>query len=119
MPATTACSSHEPAGHPGKPGFHTPHLSRQGRYQGVRDNLRVKEVRLDCDPTRRWIICHNRVKADRNQARRAQQLAAIEAERERIAAERAADINKAKARAAKNGKQRAPKPSDAPHRKAE
>lgn len=30
-------------------------LSRQGRYQSVRDNLRVKEVRLDGAPGRRWV----------------------------------------------------------------
>jgi hypothetical protein len=29
-------------------------LARQGRYQHVRDNLRVKEVRLGSDPGRRW-----------------------------------------------------------------
>ena len=38
----------------------TPHaaeaLSRQGRYQQVRDNLRVKEVRLDATPGIRWIL---------------------------------------------------------------
>ena len=34
-------------------------LSRQGRYQSVRDNLRVKEVKLDSTPGIRWIICHN------------------------------------------------------------
>jgi hypothetical protein len=28
------------------------------RYQAVRDNLRVKEVRLDRTPDRRWIVCH-------------------------------------------------------------
>jgi len=33
-------------------------LSRQGRYQQVRDNLRVKEVRLD-GTDQRWVICHN------------------------------------------------------------
>ena len=34
-------------------------LARQGRYQRVRDNLRVKEVRLDATPAKRWIVCHN------------------------------------------------------------
>jgi transposase len=94
-------------------------LSRQGRYQHIRDNLRVKEVRLDGDPGRRWIICHNPIEAERDQTRRAQQLTAIEAELARIAAARTADLNKARAQAAKDGKQRTPKPSDAPHRKAE
>ncbi|GAA2274423.1 hypothetical protein GCM10010430_70560 [Kitasatospora cystarginea] len=36
-------------------------LARQGRYQQVRDNLRVKEVHLDSDPGRRWIICRRSV----------------------------------------------------------
>ena len=40
-------------------------LSRQGRYSSVRDNLRVKEVRLDGAPGRRWIICHNPDEAER------------------------------------------------------
>ncbi len=35
-------------------------LSRQGRYQQVRDNLRVKEVRIDSTPGIRWgTIRHN------------------------------------------------------------
>ena len=33
--------------------------SRQGRYQQVKDNLRVKEVRIDTHPTSGSIICHN------------------------------------------------------------
>jgi len=34
-------------------------LSRQGRYQSVRDNLRVKEVRLgQGDGARRFVLCH-------------------------------------------------------------
>jgi hypothetical protein len=41
----------------------TPHveevLARQGRYREVRDNLRVKEVRLDSAPDLRWVLCHN------------------------------------------------------------
>ncbi|MFC5820663.1 IS1634 family transposase [Nonomuraea harbinensis] len=48
-------------------------LSRQGRYQEVRDNLRVKEVKLGSDPGRRWIICHNPIEAERDRIRRAQQ----------------------------------------------
>jgi transposase len=96
-------------------------LARQGRYQQVRDNLRVKEVRLDpgVDPVpgRRWIICHNPVEADRDAARRDQQLAAIAAELERIAAARAADARKAVAKAARTG--RPATVSDTVHRKAE
>jgi transposase len=86
-------------------------LSRQGRYQDVRDNLRVKEVRLDSDPGRRWIICHNPVEAMRDKTRRDEQLAAITTELERIA--------KARADASKPGKPGSGKVSDAPHRKAE
>src|SRR3954471_17593911 len=33
-------------------------LARQGRYQSVRDNLRVKEVRLASSSDRRGIVCH-------------------------------------------------------------
>ena len=40
-------------------------LSRQGRYQHVQDNLRVKEVRLDGTDVR-FIICHNPEQADRD-----------------------------------------------------
>jgi hypothetical protein len=86
-------------------------LSRQGRYQDVRDNLRVKEVRLDSDPGRRWIICHNPVEAERDKTRRDEQLAAITAELDRIAKARAAE--------AKTGKTKSPRPSQPPHRKAE
>jgi hypothetical protein len=96
-------------------------LARQGRYQQVRDNLRVKEVRLDHDDGRRWIICHNPAEAMRDQSRRDDQLAAIGEELARINTARAADAKKAKtkaATAADTGK-RAPIPSDAPHRKAE
>jgi transposase len=89
-------------------------LARQGRYQHVRDNLRVKEVRLDADPTRRWVICHNPVEAERDAKRRHDQLTAIAKELARIAAARAADATKAKTAA-----KRAAKPADAVHRKAE
>ncbi|GAB3157940.1 IS1634 family transposase [Microbispora hainanensis] len=95
-------------------------LSRQGRYQQVRDNLRVKEVKLTSDPGRRWIICHNPVEAERDAARREAQLEAIRQELERIAAARAADVNKAQAKAARQGNKRiSAKPGDAVHRKAE
>ena len=87
-------------------------LSRQGRYQKVRDNLRVKEVRLDNDPGRRWIICHNPVEADRDKTRRDEQLAAIRTELDRIATARTTA-------AAKNPKAKAGKASGEPHRKAE
>jgi hypothetical protein len=94
-------------------------LARQGRYQEVRDNLRVKEVRLDDDPGRRWIICHNPLEAARDQTRREEQLQAISEELDRIAAGRAADAKKVRDKAAKQGKSQAAKPNDAVHRKAE
>jgi hypothetical protein len=93
-------------------------LARQGRYQEVRDNLRVKEVRLDDDEGRRWIICHNPAEATRDAARRQEQLDAIGDELERIAQARAADAKKARDKAARASK-RAPKPNDTAHRKAE
>ena len=94
-------------------------MSRQGRYLQVRDNLRVKEVRLATDPGRRWIICHNPVEAERDQARRQAQLEAITAELDRIAAARTTDAAHAKTKATQQGKKKTPRPSDAPHRKAE
>jgi transposase len=69
-------------------------LSRQGRYQSVRDNLRVKEVRLDDDTGKRWIVCHNPFEAERDQAKRDAALARIEAELERIRQGRERDANK-------------------------
>ena len=43
-------------------------LSRQGRYQHVRDNMQVKEVRIADDE--RFVICHNPEDADRDAALR-------------------------------------------------
>jgi hypothetical protein len=43
-------------------------LSRQGRYQTVRDNLRVKEVRLDDNSGKRWIVRHNPFEGERDAA---------------------------------------------------
>jgi transposase len=63
-------------------------LSRQGRYQQVRDNLRVKEVRIDSTPGIRWIICHNPEEAERDAAQRDAAVARITAELDRIAAAR-------------------------------
>lgn len=93
-------------------------LARQGRYQEVRGNLRVKEVRLDGDDGRRFIICHNPAEAMRDTARREDQLTAVREELVRIKAACEADAKKAKVKAAKTGKRPAA-PSDAPHRKAE
>jgi hypothetical protein len=63
-------------------------LSRQGRYSSVRDNLRVKEVRLDGAPGRRWIICHNPDEAEREKTTRDAALARLAAELDRITAMR-------------------------------
>ena len=43
-------------------------MSRQGRYQHVRDNLQVKEVRIAEDE--RFVICFNPEQADRDAALR-------------------------------------------------
>ncbi|HUY59703.1 MAG TPA: IS1634 family transposase [Solirubrobacteraceae bacterium] len=60
-------------------------LSRQGRYQTVRDNLRVKEVRVgDGDSAKRFIVCHNPAEADRHRAEREQTIERLTAELARI-----------------------------------
>jgi len=60
-------------------------LARQGRDREVRDNLRVKEVRLgEGDLERRFVVCHNPEEAARDRERRARALDWIEAELERI-----------------------------------
>lgn len=65
-------------------------LSRQGRYRRVRDNLRVKEVRVgDGDAAVRYVVCHNPAEAERDRARREQRLARIEAELARLDEQRA------------------------------
>ena len=65
-------------------------LSRQGRYQTVRDNLRVKEVRVgEGDAAKRFIVCHNPAEADRDKQTRDDTIARLEAELARIAAARA------------------------------
>ncbi|MEV4139319.1 IS1634 family transposase [Dactylosporangium sp. NPDC049742] len=86
-------------------------LARQGRYQVVRDNLRVKEVAVDATPGKRWIVCHNPDEAERDRCTREKHLARIEAELARIAEAR----TKARAKAAKAGRI----PDEEPHRKAE
>lgn len=69
-------------------------LSRQGRYQTVRDNLRVKEVRLDDETGKRWIVCHNPFEAERDAAQREAALERIETELERIRVGRERDARK-------------------------
>lgn len=68
-------------------------LSRQGRYQQVKDNLRVKEIRIDGTDTR-FVLCHNPDQAIRDAARRSEAIARIEAELVRIADQRARDKNR-------------------------
>ena len=64
-------------------------LARPGRYQSVRDNLRVKDVRLGAgDTVKRFVVCHNPAEAARDQAERDTQLARLEAELQRIEASR-------------------------------
>ena len=75
-------------------------LSRQGRYQQVRDNLRVKEVRLDSAPGIRWIICHNPDEAERDQSARDAAVARVTAELDRIAAARTRARGQARTRRA-------------------
>src|SRR6266545_3630635 len=51
-------------------------LSRQGRYQQVADNLRVKEVRIS--DHERFVICYNPQQADRDAAVRQRLLAQLQ-----------------------------------------
>ena len=65
-------------------------LARQGRYQTVRDNLRVKEVRIgEGDAAKRFVICHNPAEADRERTQREDTVRRLQAELERIAKQRA------------------------------
>jgi Transposase DDE domain len=68
-------------------------LSRQGRYQHVKDNLRVKEVRLD-EHDVRFVICHNPDQAQRDAAQRDEAIGRIQAELTRIAEQRARDAGR-------------------------
>jgi hypothetical protein len=78
-------------------------LSRQGRYRVVRDNLRVKEVRVgDGDAAERFIVCHNPSEAERDRARRQQRIERIEAELQRLKAQR----ERAKTKADRDAHQR-------------
>ena len=68
-------------------------LARQGRYQQVKENLRVKEVRLE-DTDVRFVICHNPEQAERDRIQREDALARLEAELERIKRARERDRKK-------------------------
>jgi transposase len=60
-------------------------LARPGRYQTVRDNLRVKDVRLgQGDTQKRFVVCHNPAEAERDKAERDASIARLEAELARI-----------------------------------
>ncbi|MGH3682437.1 MAG: IS1634 family transposase [Natronosporangium sp.] len=85
-------------------------LSRQGRYQQVRENLRVKEVTVD-EAGVRFVICHNPEQAERDRAQREDAIARLEAELARIKQTRERDRKKAN----KNARQKA----EAAHLKAE
>jgi transposase len=62
-------------------------LSRQGRYRQIRDNLRVKEVRVG-DAGERYVVCHNPAEAERDRARRQARIKRIEAELARLRTQR-------------------------------
>jgi transposase len=68
-------------------------LSRQGRYQQVKDNLRVKEVAIDGEDAR-FIVCHNPDQAQHDAGQRDDAVARIEAELARIAGLRARDAQR-------------------------
>jgi Transposase DDE domain len=65
-------------------------LARPGRYQQIRDNLRVKEARLD-GTDQRLVICYNPDQAIRDKTNREAAIARIQAELERIKAQRERD----------------------------
>lgn len=100
-------------------------LSRQGRYQQVRDNLRVKEVRVDTirgAGDTRFIICHNPEQAMRDRTQREQAITRIEAELERIATQRHRDRERAKTgsdKASGKAQRKAAQTAEAAHVRAE
>ncbi|MGZ6637125.1 MAG: IS1634 family transposase [Solirubrobacteraceae bacterium] len=70
-------------------------LSRPGRYREVKENLRVKEVRVgDGYAAQRFIVCHNPAEAERDQARRQQRIKRIETELARLKLQRDRAKNK-------------------------
>jgi transposase len=65
-------------------------LARPGRYQTVRDNLRVKDVLVgDGDAAKRFIVCHNPAEAERDKTTREDTITRLQAELDRIDAARA------------------------------
>jgi hypothetical protein len=75
-------------------------LSRQGRYQQVKENLRVKEVTVEATDVR-YIICHNPEQADRDRTAREDAITRLEAELARIKAARERDRAKKTSKNAK------------------
>ncbi|WP_327003154.1 hypothetical protein OHA72_50075 [Dactylosporangium sp. NBC_01737] len=59
-------------------------LSRPGRYRYVRDDLRVREVRLDGQDAR-FVVCHDPDRAQRDRRQRDDAIAYVQAELTRIA----------------------------------
>ena len=51
-------------------------MSRQGRYQDIAENMRVKEVRIS--ETERFVICHNPDAAERDPHMREQLVAQLD-----------------------------------------
>ena len=68
-------------------------LSRQGRYQHVRDNLQVKQVRVAADE--RFVICYNLEQAERDAALRevmTSKLTALIADTDQLTATKRAEL---------------------------
>ena len=79
-------------------------LSRQGRYRTVRDNLRVKEVRVgEGEAAVRYLVCHNPAEAQRDRARRQARIERIEAELARLTEQRKRAATKAEREAHQRG----------------
>ncbi len=79
-------------------------LSRQGRYRQIRDNLRVKEVRVGVgDAAERYVVCHNPAEAERDRARRQARIERIERELARLKAQRERAKSKAEREAHQRG----------------
>ena len=75
-------------------------LARPGRYQEVRDNLRVKEVRVGDQngAQRRYVVCHNPIEAERDRAERDAAIAQLEGELDRITKARTRDAKRPKSK---------------------
>jgi hypothetical protein len=70
-------------------------LSRAGRYKGIRDNLRVKEVTVgDGERRRRYIVCHNPEEEKRQREHRRKLVAELELELESMKSRRDGTLSK-------------------------